>query len=125
RFSRDWSSDVCSSDLLLWLRTTAPGRARGPRSGRAVLLDGAFPAELDFVQEIRELADGGAIATRWSGIVHVVDGAGAVRTRRLPRPEPRGLFYTAVPARPDAARDPLPLCATFCGAAPAVVCTVP
>src|SRR5690606_41094373 len=84
RFSRDWSSDVCSSDLLLWLRTTAPGRARGPRSGRAVLLDGAFPAELDFVQEIRELADGGAIATRWSGIVHVVDGAGAVRTRRLP-----------------------------------------
>jgi hypothetical protein len=105
----------------LVLRSSEPGTAGerseppGPSTGREVLLDPAFPAELDFVQELRTDAEGGVVATRWSGIVHFVSPAGEVRTARLPRPDAHGLYYTSV------ATDGR-LCATYCASSPAVVC---
>src|SRR5690606_40495962 len=39
RFSRDWSSDVCSSDLRPWVGSTGAGKARGirlPESSRGL-----------------------------------------------------------------------------------------
>ena len=52
--------------------------------------------------------------TRWSGLVHVVSPNGRVATRRLPRLDPTGLYYTAV-IRGDR------LCASYC-AEVTVVC---
>ncbi len=77
-------------------------------AGMWVVLDAAFPAELDFAQEVRPLPGGGAVVTRWSGWVHLVDAAGAVQSLQLPAPDPPGLFYTAV------LRDGR-VCATYCG----------
>lgn len=80
----------------LVLRVTEPGAASGPDAGRAILLDDAFPAGIDFVQDLRVQRDGRVVATRWSGAVHVLDTELALRTVKLPRRNGAGLFYTAV-----------------------------
>jgi hypothetical protein len=98
----------------LVLRDVDPGGALSPESGRPRLLDPAFPPGLDFVQDVVAAPDGDVVAMRWSGVVHLVSRAGALRTTRLPRPAPGGLFYTAVPHDGR-------LCATYCGGI-AVVC---
>jgi hypothetical protein len=82
----------------LVLRTTRPGAAHGPASGRAVVLDDAFPVGFDFVQEVRPTPDGSVLATRWSGVVHEVTRDRDVRTRALPRIDPDGLYYSAFTA---------------------------
>ncbi len=92
----------------LWLRVRPPERADAPLSGRRILLDGAFPADHDFVQEIRVGEDGTAIVTRWSGRIHLVRSDGRARRLALPRPDEGGLYYTAV------ATDGR-ICATHCG----------
>jgi hypothetical protein len=93
----------------LWLQISPPGQA-----GARLPLDEAFAPDLDFVQDIQVAPDGRAVVTRWSGLVHVVTRAGAVRTLRLPRLEPGGLYYSGVLA---GAR----ICATYC-AGVSVVC---
>jgi hypothetical protein len=97
----------------LVLRTTGPGEAE-PDAGREVLLDADFPTEHDFVQDLTVADDGRVVATRWSGVVHVVAPEASVRTVRLPALAEDGLYYTAV-AKGDR------LCATYCGEV-AVVC---
>ncbi len=73
---------------------------RDVASAPRVLLDPDFPAELDFVQDIRPDEEGRVVVTRWSGRIHVVEplesGLGAVREVRLPGAEDGGLYYTAV-----------------------------
>lgn len=99
----------------LWLRIVRPERGRsGAEEERRVLLDDAFPAALDFAQDIQLTRDGHAVVTRWSGWVHVVDPSGAARALRLPRLDPEGLYYTAVLADGR-------ICATHC-AEVTVVC---
>lgn len=98
----------------LVLRMSEPGAAPGPASGREVVLDDAFPAHHDFVQDLSVAADGRVLATRWSGTVHVVSPAGEVRTAHLPRLASGGLYYTAVASDGR-------LCATYC-ADVSVVC---
>jgi hypothetical protein len=94
---------------LLTLRIRTPEQAATPvLTGRRVPLDDAFPAELDFVQEVRPAPGGRAVVTRWSGRVHVVDRDGSVRSVDLPRLEPGGLYYTGVLADGR-------ICATHCG----------
>lgn len=108
-----YRAEVDGSDLEL--RVVPPP---GGEPERLVPLDAAFPAALDFVQDIQPAADGRVAVTRWSGRVHVLHpdraGGGAVRTVQLPRLEPGGLYYTAV-LRGDR------LCATYC-AGVTVVC---
>jgi hypothetical protein len=89
----------------LWLQVSAPGD--GPESGQRILLDGAFAAALDFVQEIELTADGRAVVSRWSGWVHIVDSPSEVRSTRLPRLADDGLYYSAF-AEGDR------ICATYC-----------
>lgn len=96
-------------DRQLWLVRRRPG---SPES--RLLLDQAFARELDFVQDIVLAADGVTVVTRWSGLVHVVDAADALRTLHFPRLEEGGLYYTAVPAEGR-------ICATYC-AGVRVVC---
>lgn len=91
---------------LLRLRIRPPERAGNIfLTGRIVPLDDHFPAG-DFVQDIQPLDAGGAVVTRWSGRIHLVDAKGDVRSLRLPR-DPGGLYYTGV-LRGDR------LCATLC-----------
>jgi len=47
-----------------------------------VLLDPAFPAQYDFVQEIRPDEEGRIVVTRWSGRIHVVEALGASKLLR-------------------------------------------
>lgn len=78
----------------LRLRIRPPEAAGSPLgTGRWIELDAAFPADLDFVQEIRVADDGRAIVTRWSGRVHIVSREGSVRDIELPRSD-GDLFYT-------------------------------
>ncbi|MCZ7617021.1 MAG: hypothetical protein M5U32_01460 [Myxococcota bacterium] len=79
----------------LVLRRTAPGAATGPDAGAVSVLDEAFPAGLDFVQELRPTPDGSVLAMRWSGRLHEVAPNGTVRTRALPRLDADGLYYSA------------------------------
>ena len=83
-------------------------------SARRVLLDDAFPASLDFAQDIQPGPAGSVIVTRWSGRVHEVSAQGDVRTWALPRKD-GALYYTAVRHRDG-------VCATRCGDVE-VVCT--
>ena len=95
----------------LRLRIRPPEAAQSALgSGRWVALDDAFPADLDFVQEIRVSGDGRAVVTRWSGVVHVVTPEGTVLDLDLPRAE-GDLFYTGV-LHGDR------LCATVCRTRP-------
>jgi len=101
----------------LYLRIVPPP---GAGAAERLLLDPAFPAALDFVQDVQPAADGRVALTRWSGHVHVLhpgaaDAAARVRSVRLPPLEDGGLYYTAV-LRGDR------LCATYC-AGVTVVCT--
>jgi hypothetical protein len=82
------------ADGELWLRVDPP--PGDPAGARRVLLDPAFPREVDFVQDVKPAADGRIAITRWSGRVHVVDAEGAVRSVELPRLDPQGLYYTGV-----------------------------
>lgn len=76
--------------------------------GRSLRLAPDFVRSLDFAQDLKPLADGRVVVTRWSGHVHVVSPDGRVRGVRLPAVEPGGLYYTAV-ARGSR------VCATYCG----------
>jgi len=96
----------------LWLRISAPND--DPDAGRQILLDGAFAAALDYVQDIELGADGRAVVTRWSGWIHIIDAPSEVRSTRLPRFDDDGLYYSAV-AEGDR------VCATYC-ADVSVVC---
>ncbi|MGH0033344.1 MAG: hypothetical protein ACQGVC_26455 [Myxococcota bacterium] len=98
----------------LWLRRVRPP-GREPED-QSVLLDPAFPAALDFAQDLKRADDGRLVVTRWSGVVHVVEPRrGTVETLRLPRLERGGLYYTGVIHRRR-------LCASHCGGV-TVVCT--
>ena len=81
-----------------------------PREGEDQLLlaDASFADDLDFVQDIHFAADGRAVVTRWSGIVHVVAPDGSLETLRLPPLEAGGLYYSGVLAEGR-------VCATHCG----------
>jgi hypothetical protein len=98
----------------LTLRMTQPGAAQDASSGREVVLDTAFAEGIDFVQDVHVEADGRAVVTRWSGVVHVVSPDGSVRTVDLPRTAAGGLYYTAVAVGDR-------VCATYC-ADVSVVC---
>jgi hypothetical protein len=89
----------------LWLRVTAPGE--GAEGGRRILLDGAFAAALDFVQDIKLAADGRVVVSRWSGWIHVVHSPSEVRSTLFPALADGGLYYSAV-AEGDR------ICATYC-----------
>jgi len=102
----------------LVLRMTQPGAALDASSGREIVLDGAFEDGRDFVQDLRIEADGRAVVTRWSGVVHVVTASGAVRTVALPRSAEGGLYYTAV-AIGDR------VCATYCADVSVVCAALP
>jgi len=92
----------------LSLRLLPPGTPGAPRAaGRLVLLDDAFPAGLDFVQDVKPAPDGALLVTRWSGRIHRVTADGRVRTLDLPREEPDALYYTAVQSDDR-------ICATLC-----------
>lgn len=106
-FSTDGTGYFAERDGdLLRLRIRPPDLAGDIfLTGRIVPLDDAFPAS-DFVQDIQPMAGGGAVVTRWSGHIHLVDAKGNVRDLSLPR-EPGGLYYTGV------LRDGR-LCATLC-----------
>jgi len=95
----------------LQLRVVPPPGGPPPRS---LALDDAFDADVDFVQDIQPAGDGRVAVTRWSGRVDVLHSDGSVRGVRLPRPDPAGLYYTAV-LHGDR------LCATYC-ADVSVVC---
>lgn len=109
-FRRDASGARAElEDGRLWLVRTQPD---GPE--RRVLLDAEFPVGLDFAQDLQLADDGSVVVTRWSGAVHRLDSADRLRTLHLPRLEPDGLYYTAVPADGG-------ICATWC-AGVSVVC---
>lgn len=97
---------------VLSLVVLAPERAAPLAYDRRLVLDPSFPADHDFVQDLRPSEDGGVVATRWSGRIHRVRDT-ELRSYLLPRPA-RGLYYTGVLAEGH-------LCATLCGDA-AVVC---
>ncbi len=81
----------------LWLRQRPAGPAgdADPLGGHRLLLDAAFAAGFDFVQELRAVEGGGALLTRWSGRLHRVEADGSVRDLTLP-PAGAGLYYTGV-----------------------------
>jgi hypothetical protein len=102
------------SGELLVLRVVAPN-ARGPLAlaGRFIPLDEAFPAALDFAQDVKLAPNGSAIVTRWSGVVNVVSPSGEVRRLEF-RKRDGALYYTGVAKRGS-------ICATRC-AGVEVVC---
>jgi hypothetical protein len=102
----------------LALRMTQPGAALDATSGREIVLDTAFAGGNDFVQDLQIEADGRAVVTRWSGLVHVVAASGAVRTVALPAAAEGGLYYTAV-AIGDR------VCATYCAGVSVVCAALP
>jgi hypothetical protein len=113
-FRRDgtgYRAELDGRDLRL---RAVPAKAPHPDPGWLVSLDDAFPAQLDFVQDIHLLPDGRAVVTRWSGWIHVVEPPGRVRSVRLPTPASGGLYYSGVLAGDR-------LCATYC-ADVSVVC---
>lgn len=114
-FGRDGTGYFAEREgSLLRLRIRPPERAGDIfLTGRLVPLDDHFPPG-DFVQDIQPLDSGGAVVTRWSGRIHLVDAKGDVRSLRLPR-QPEGLYYTGV-LHGDR------LCATLCQGI-TVVCT--
>lgn len=90
-------------------------RVRRPDAADELLLaDGGFPEGLDFVQDIHFAADGRAVVTRWSGVLHVFDPPGSLTTLRLPKLDPGGLYYSGVLSGDR-------VCATHCGGI-SVVC---
>ncbi len=104
----------------LILRVIAPdARSTITETGRTLLLDDAFAAGVDFVQDLQPGDDGRLVVTRWGGRIHVVTlvagGPARAATLDLPRESGETLYYTAVI---DSGR----LCATRCNRVE-VVCT--
>jgi hypothetical protein len=123
RFAADgtgWFARVSGSGQsrrrLELLRLPPDARPRRPEAATTVLLDEGFVLNEDFAQDIQLTDDGRAIVTRWSGLVHVVDAVGGVRTARMPSQDEWSLYYTAVLASESV------VCATLC-ADVQVVCT--
>lgn len=97
--------------------------ARGPRLELAVLpagaaggdlsqahfhvVESAYPRTYDFVQDLQLAADGRVIATRWSGVVHLLARDGTHTRIDFPELAPFGLYYTAVLENGH-------VCATYC-----------
>ncbi len=108
-FAADGTGALAELDgQRLSLRLLPAGAAGAPRAaGRTVVLDEAFPASLDFVQDVKPAPDGGLVVTRWSGRIHRVAPDGRVATLDLPRADPDGLYYTAVQSDGR-------ICATLC-----------
>ena len=93
----------------LWLRVVDPPDPASfdATPTRRILVDPSFPRPLDFVQDLKLAASGRVILMRWSGTLHVVEPDGTVLSRRLPRIDPEGLYYTAVQHGDR-------ICATYC-----------
>jgi hypothetical protein len=114
-FGKDGGGFVALVDEAgsLWLVYLAPSdRSRDLSTAPRVLLDAKFAGSVDFVQDLQLDGSDRVVATRWSGIVHVVDVAPDGKPREtarieLPRRSPGGLFYTAV-VRGDR------VCASYC-----------
>lgn len=115
-FAPDGSGYLAELDgVLLALRLLPRKISTDPEpTGRRILLDSAFPAQADFVQDLQRAEDGRLVVTRWSGRVHIVEATDRVRTLDLPRTGSEGLYYTAVLADGR-------LCATYCSGV-TVVC---
>lgn len=108
-----------ASSHRLWLRILPPGSGPiDPGTGQTIGLDEAFPRAVDFVQDARVDAVGRVVLTRWSGRVHVVAPPDRVASIDLPRPDPGGLYYTAVLADGG-------VCATSCAAVEVVCADAP
>ena len=109
------------TDSELRLTELAPGPPSAQlRADSGVLLDGDFPAALDFVQDISFGPAGEVILTRWSGHVHIVGGDGQEREVRFPRDDPGELYYSGA-LSPDGET----VCATRCGEVAVVCARVP
>lgn len=133
RFSPDGHGAIARvrAGKLELVMLTPETKRRVPTATRPILLDAAFPASLDFAQDIQLAADGTVVVTRWSGRIHRVDRARQLETIDLPR-SPNSLYYTAVASMTRAigadegnAPDTTPaarLCATRCDTVE-VVCT--
>jgi hypothetical protein len=108
-FARDGTGYFAEAEEgSLFLRIRWPsGRSRRIR------LERNFARALDFAQDVH-VADGSVVIARWSGLVHVLERGGALRTLRLPKREPGALYYSAVLADDR-------VCATLC-ADVSVVC---
>jgi len=63
--------------------------------GRGKLLDGDFPAEVDFVQDVSFGPSDEVVVTRWSGLVHVVRKAAHAPVSSIQLPREDGLYYAA------------------------------
>ncbi len=100
-------------DEVLSLVVRPADREAPLAEARRWVLDEGFPADHDFVQDLRPTPDGGVLATRWSGRIHRLRDT-ELRSYALPRPHPDGLYYTGVIVADH-------LCATFCGES-TVVC---
>jgi len=109
---------VWSDGVQLMLRVTDRDGERGPHAGRMWLLDDAFAGATDFAQEVRVETDGRVVVTRWSGTIHVLEPSGRLRSLRLPRPDPAGLYYSAFLRGGR-------VCATFCGGVRVVCASLP
>jgi hypothetical protein len=81
-------------------------------------LDSAFPRSYDFVQDLTIGDDGHALVTRWSGVIHLIDAAGRVGSRRLPEYDYFGLSYRATVVDDR-------VCATYCADVSVVCAPVP
>ncbi len=99
---------------MAWVRGRELSLRIGGPEAPGLVVDRAFPSELDFVQDIQFGSDGRALLTRWSGVIHVVEPDGAFSTLALPRLDPQGLYYTGVLQGER-------LCVTYC-ADVSVVC---
>ncbi len=94
----------------------ADAKPRSLAGASRLLLDADFPQQLDFAQDIHLAADGSIVVTRWSGIIHLIEPTGRLRSLQLPR-SGDALYYSAV-------LEDGRLCATRCGEVD-VVCTDP
>src|SRR5690606_40843461 len=67
RFSRDWSSDVCSSDLADLLGVSPTTIARWANSGKLAYMRtpaGHRRFSLEVIEQLRAPAEGGAVSSR-------------------------------------------------------------
>lgn len=109
---------VWSDAGRLVLRVTDPDGERGPRAGRAWVLEASFAGDADFAQEIRIEPGNRVVVTRWSGVVHVLEPSGALRSLALPRLDPAGLYYSAFVHGER-------VCATYCSGVRVVCAALP
>ena len=117
-FAADGTGFLVERSRELLVLRVLPPEARGPLAlaGRFIPLDDAFPAALDFAQDVKLTPGGDAVVTRWSGILHIASRSGEVRRLDLPKRE-GALYYTAVANQGE-------VCATRC-AGVEVICEAP